>query len=92
MNYIIHHGTDGTEGTIIGYAEDMGVALLEVKRILGNVDIPPLNRACGEVMFNFMRDNRSEWIRIRTFYTYSVGKAGKLYGDIKPHHDYSLFV
>ncbi len=92
MNYIIHHGTDGTEGTIIGYAEDMNTALSEVERLLDWEKIPGLIRREDEVIYNFIRNDKSEWIRIRRFNTCSVRDMARLSGIIKPHSDYSLFV
>jgi hypothetical protein len=95
MKHIIHHGLDGTDGKVIGLANDMCEALTHIERILGGREIqlriPPVNRGNECFMFCFIRDGKSEWIRTMKHYPVRHIEDFKPFDNVEAHANYACF-
>jgi len=67
MPYLIEKGTDGSDTTTVCITATRRSALNAVKRIVG-VDcfrqIKPLPRGKDGLLFNFVHEGRTQWLRI----------------------------
>lgn len=92
--HIITSGIDGGTHKVLGYADDMCDALIQIERLLGGREnamrIPVVNRGGECFMFCFLSEGISTWIKTQREYRLPVEKALP-FKEVEPHRDYSIF-